>query len=166
MVRESLSFRHRGGLLRARSGRIRRNRDAVYDHTVRRLDDPIPRKSNWLRCSLADKLDSIVGCFAVGGAHRLERSHALRRAAVESSRSFWRRSCPFAHLAIGGRRKALLAHKPKRGLIPDQESQILEFIPTAPSLFSRTEGFGYDEVSAVFRAGADDLVTPRNAWWR
>jgi glycyl-tRNA synthetase beta chain len=62
-------------------------------------------------------------------------------------------------LAIGGAAKALLTHKPKRGVTPDQETQILDFIlDRAKFVFREREGFGYDEVSAVFRAGADDLV--------
>src|SRR5229473_2830868 len=62
-------------------------------------------------------------------------------------------------LAIGAAAKALLTHKPKRGVTPDQETQILDFLlDRAKFVFREREGFGYDEVSAVFRAGADDLV--------
>src|SRR6202040_3851806 len=62
-------------------------------------------------------------------------------------------------LAIGAAAKALLTHKPKRGVTPDQEAQILDFIlDRAKFVFREREGFGYDEVSAVFRAGVDDLV--------
>src|SRR5256884_6184330 len=62
-------------------------------------------------------------------------------------------------LAIGAAAKALLTHKPKRGVTPDQEAQILDFIlDRAKFVFREREGFGYDEVSAIFRAGADDLV--------
>jgi len=44
--------------------------------------------------------------------------------------------------------------------MPDQETQILEFIlDRAKFCLSRNgKASGYDEVSAVFRAGADDLV--------
>src|SRR6202040_2697993 len=62
-------------------------------------------------------------------------------------------------LSIGAAAKALVTLKPKRGVSPTQEAQILEFIlDRAKFVFREREGFGYDEVSAVFRAGADDLV--------
>src|SRR5256884_8205583 len=62
-------------------------------------------------------------------------------------------------LAIGAAGKALLTHKPKRGVTPDQESKILDFIlDRARFVFREKEQFAYDEVAAVFRAGADDLV--------
>ena len=62
-------------------------------------------------------------------------------------------------IAIGAAAKALLTYKPKRGVTPDQETQILDFIlDRAKFVFREREGFGYDEVNAVFRASADDLV--------
>ncbi len=62
-------------------------------------------------------------------------------------------------LAIGAAGKALLTHKPKRGITLDQESKIVDFIlDRARFVFREREQFAYDEVSAVFRAGADDLV--------
>jgi glycyl-tRNA synthetase beta chain len=62
-------------------------------------------------------------------------------------------------LAIGAAGKALLTHKPKRGVSPDQETKILDFIlDRARFVFREKEQFAYDEVAAVFRAGADDLL--------
>ena len=44
-------------------------------------------------------------------------------------------------------------------MTPEQETQILDFLlDRAKFVFKEREGFGYDEVNAVFRAGADDLV--------
>jgi len=44
----------------------------------------------------------------------------------------------------------------------EQEAQILEFLrDRARYVFREKDGFGYDEVNAVFRAGADDLVDAR-----
>jgi len=94
------------------------------------------------------------------GATGSSDPYALRRAALGIVKIILEKKLPVSlTLAIGAAAKALLAHKPKRGLIPDQESQILEFIlDRAKFVFREREGFGYDEVSAVFRAGADDLV--------
>jgi len=86
--------------------------------------------------------------------------YALRRAALGIVKIILEKKLPVSlSLAIGAAAKALLTHKPKRGVMPDQETQILEFIlDRAKFVFREREGFGYDEVSAVFRAGADDLV--------
>ena len=44
-------------------------------------------------------------------------------------------------------------------MTPDQETQILDFIlDRAKFVFRERDGFAYEEVSAVFRVGADDLV--------
>jgi len=45
---------------------------------------------------------------------------------------------------------------------PEQETQILEFLrDRARYVFREKDGYGYDEVNAIFRAGADDLVDAR-----
>src|SRR6202021_688648 len=62
-------------------------------------------------------------------------------------------------LAVGAAAKALLVHKPKKGMTTEQESQVLEFIlERARFILRDRDGFAYDEVNAVFRAGAEDLV--------
>src|SRR5260221_13979882 len=61
--------------------------------------------------------------------------------------------------AVGAAAKALLTSPPKKGITPKQEAQILDFIlDRARYVFRERAGYGYDEVSAVFRAGADDLL--------
>jgi glycyl-tRNA synthetase beta chain len=84
----------------------------------------------------------------------------LRRAALGIVKIILEKKLPVSlSLAVGAAAKALLAHKPKRGVTPDQETQILDFLlDRAKFVFREREGFGYDEVSAVFRSGADDLV--------
>jgi len=136
--------------------------DAVYDHyRPVGLDDPIPRNLTGCAVALADKLDSVVGCFAVGVVPTGSSDpYALRRAALGIVKIILDRKLALSlSLAIGAAAKALLTHKPKRGVTPAQEAQILEFIlDRAKFVFREREGFSYDEVSAVFRAGADDLV--------
>jgi glycyl-tRNA synthetase beta chain len=84
----------------------------------------------------------------------------LRRAALGIVKIILERKLPVSlSLGIGAAGKALLGHKPKRGVSPDQESKILAFLlDRARFVFREREQFAYDEVSAVFRAGADDLV--------
>ncbi len=151
-----------GGLYARAQGESDEIADAIYDHyRPVGLDDPIPRNLTGCAVALADKLDSVVGCFAVGVTPTGSSDpYALRRAALGIVKIILEKKLPVSlSLAIGAASKALLTHKPKRGVTPDQETQILDFIlDRAKFVFREREGFGYDEVSAVFRAGADDLV--------
>jgi glycyl-tRNA synthetase beta chain len=151
-----------GGLYARAQGESDEIADAVYDHyRPVGLDDPIPRNLTGCAVALADKLDSVVGCFAVGVVPTGSSDpYALRRAALGIVKIILEKKLPISlPLAIGAAAKALLTHKPKRGVAPDQETQILEFLlDRAKFVFREREGFSYDEVSAVFRAGADDLV--------
>jgi glycyl-tRNA synthetase beta chain len=151
-----------GGLYARAQGEPDEVADAVYDHyRPVGLEDPIPRNLTGCAVALADKLDSVVGCFAVGVIPTGSSDpYALRRAAIGIVKIILDKKLPLSlSLATGAAAKALLTHKPKRGVAPAQETQILEFIlDRAKFIFREREGFGYDEVSAVFRAGADDLV--------
>jgi glycyl-tRNA synthetase beta chain len=151
-----------GGLYARAQGESDEIADAVYDHyRPVGLEDPIPRNLTGCAVALADKLDSVVGCFAVGVVPTGSSDpYALRRAALGIVKIILEKKLPVSlSLAIGAAAKTLLTHKPKRGVAPDQETQIVDFIlDRAKFVFREREGFGYDEVSAVFRAGADDLV--------
>jgi len=151
-----------GGLYARAQGEPDEVADAVYDHyRPVGLEDPIPRNLTGCAVALADKLDSVVGCFAVGVVPTGSSDpYALRRAALGIVKIILGKRLPVSlSLAVGAAAKALLTHKPKRGVTPEQEAQILDFLlDRAKFVFREREGFGYDEVSAVCRAGADDLV--------
>jgi glycyl-tRNA synthetase beta chain len=151
-----------GGLYARAQGEPVEVADAVYDHyRPVGLDDPIPRNLTGCAVALADKVDSVVGCFAVGVVPTGSSDpYALRRAALGIVKIILDKKLPISlSLTIGAAAKALVTLKPKRGVTPAQETQILDFIlDRAKFVFREREGFGYDEVSAVFRAGADDLV--------
>jgi glycyl-tRNA synthetase beta chain len=151
-----------GGLYARAQGEPVEVADAVYDHyRPVGLDDPIPRNLTGCAVALADKLESVVGCFAVGVVPTGSSDpYALRRAALGIVKIILDYKLTLSiSLSIGAAAKALVTLKPKRGVSPTQEAQILEFIlDRAKFVFREREGFGYDEVSAVFRAGADDLV--------
>jgi glycyl-tRNA synthetase beta chain len=151
-----------GGLYSRAQGESEEISDAVYDHyRPVGLDDPLPRNLTGCAVAFADKLDSVVGCLAVGIAPTGSSDpYALRRAALGIVKIILERKLPVSlSLAIGAAGKALLTHKPKRGVTPEEESKILDFIlDRARFVFREKEQFAYDEVAAVFRAGADDLV--------
>jgi glycyl-tRNA synthetase beta chain len=151
-----------GGLYSRAQGEPNEIADAVYDHyRPVGLDDPIPRNLIGCGVSLADKLDSIVGCFAVGiiptGS---SDAYALRRAALGIVKVILDQKLPLAiSLVVGIASNALLTYPPHHPVAPAQESQVLDFIlDRAKFVFRERAGFSYDEVNAVFRAGADDLV--------
>ena len=151
-----------GGLYARAQGEPDEVADAIYDHyRPAGLEDPVPRNLTGCAVALADKFDSVVGCFAVGVVPTGSSDpYALRRAALGIVKIILEKKLPLSlSLAIGAAAKSLLTHKPGRGVTPDQESQILDFLlDRAKFVFRERQGFGYDEVSAVFRAGADDLV--------
>ena len=73
-----------GGLYARAQGESDEIADAVYDHyRPVGLEDPIPRNLTGCAVALADKLDSVVGCFAVGVVPKGSSDpYALRRAAL------------------------------------------------------------------------------------
>jgi glycyl-tRNA synthetase beta chain len=155
-----------GGLYARAQGESDEVANAVYDHyRPVGLDDPIPRNLIGCGVALADKLDSIVGCFAVGiiptGS---SDAYALRRAALGIVKVLLDKKLPLSlSQAVASAVKALHSHPPKRNVTPTQQAQVLDFIlDRAKFVFRERAGFSYDEVNAVFRAGADDLVDAQN----
>ena len=151
-----------GGLYARAQGEPDEVADAIYDHyRPVGLTDPIPRNITGCAVALADKLDSIAGCFLVGVVPTGSSDpYALRRAALGIVKIILERKLPVSlSLAVGAAAKALLLHKPKKGMTTEQEAQVLDFIlDRAKFILRDRDGFAYDEVNAVFRAGADDLV--------
>jgi glycyl-tRNA synthetase beta chain len=88
---------------------------------------------------------------------------ALRRAALGIVKIVLEKKLPLSlALAVSQGLKILLTHAPKKSVTPEHEAQILEFLrDRARYVFREKDGFSYDEVNAVFRAGADDLVDAR-----
>ena len=154
-----------GGLYAKAQGEPDEVSDAVYDHyRPVGLDDPIPRNLIGCSVSLADKFDSAVGCFAVGVVPTGSSDpFALRRAALGIVKIVLEKKLPLSlALTVGAAAKALHANPPKRTVTPEQEKQVLDFlIDRARFVFREKEGYSYDEVNAVFRAGSDDLVDAR-----
>ena len=151
-----------GGLYARAQGESDSIADAVYDHyRPAGLDDAIPRNLTGCAVAIADKLDSVVGCFAVGMVPTGSSDpFALRRAALGIVKIILDKKLPvsLAH-AVGATAKTLVVNPPKKGVTPAQEAQVLDFIADrAKFILRERDKFGYDEVNAVFRVGADDLV--------
>ncbi|HEY4905895.1 MAG TPA: glycine--tRNA ligase subunit beta [Candidatus Acidoferrum sp.] len=151
-----------GGLYSRAQGESNDVADAVYDHyRPVGLDDPIPRNIIGCAVSIADKLDSVVGCFAVGVVPTGSSDpYALRRAALGIVKVILDRKLPLPlHDTTAIAAKALLKHPPQLQVAPAQEAQALDFIlDRAKYVFREKYGYAYDEVNAVFRSGVDDLI--------
>jgi glycyl-tRNA synthetase beta chain len=151
-----------GGLYSRAQGEPDEVSDAIYDHyRPVGLTDPVPRNVTGCAVALADKLDSIAGCFTVGVVPTGSSDpYALRRAALGIVKIILEKKLPVSlSLAVNAAAKALLVNKPKKGMSTEQEGQVLDFIlDRAKFILRDRDGFAYDEVNAVFRAGADDLV--------
>ncbi len=151
-----------GGLYARAQGEPQEVADAVYDHyRPVGLDDPIPRNLIGCAVALADKLDSIAGCFAVGLIPSGSSDpFALRRAALGIVQIVLERKLPVPlSAAVGAAARALLSLPPRLAMAPEAEAQILDFLlDRARFVLRERAGFAYDEINAVFRSGADDLV--------
>src|SRR5262249_23467139 len=106
-----------GGLYARAQGEPEEVADAVYDHyRPVGLDDPLPRNLTGCAVALADKLDSVVGCFAVGVVPTGSSDpYALRRAALGIVKIVIDKKLPVSlSLAIRAPANALHTHKPTK----------------------------------------------------
>ncbi|MGH9738973.1 MAG: glycine--tRNA ligase subunit beta [Candidatus Acidiferrales bacterium] len=134
---------------------------AVYDHyKPLGLDEPLPRNLIGCTVSLADKLDSLVACFGVGIIPTGSSDpFALRRAATGIVKIILERRLPVSISAmISAAAKALRERAPRIDVPADTEKLALTFLlDRARFYFREKSGYAYDEINAVFAAGADDL---------
>jgi glycyl-tRNA synthetase beta chain len=151
-----------GGLYARAQGEPEEIAWAVYDHyKPLGLDDPLPRNLTGCAVSLADKLDSLVACFAVGAIPTGSSDpFALRRAALGVVKIILERKLPLSiSAAISAAAKALKEHAPKIEASEAVQKQVLDFLlERARYILKERRGFAYDEINAAFAAGADDLV--------
>jgi glycyl-tRNA synthetase beta chain len=135
---------------------------AVYDHyKPLGMDDALPRSLTGCAVSLADKLDSLVACFAVGAVPTGSSDpFALRRAALGIAKMILERKLPLSlSAAISAAAKALREHAPRIEVSEAVQKQVLDFVlERARFMLKEKRGFAYDEINAAFAAGADDLV--------
>ena len=151
-----------GGLYAKAQGEPQEISEAVRDHyRPVGLDDEIPRNLTGCTVSLADKLDTLVGCFGVGLAPTGSSDpFALRRAATGIVKIVIERKLPFSLSgAVTQAARILGSSEPKIPATPQIETSVLAFLlDRARYAFEERWGGAYDEVKAALAAGADDLV--------
>jgi glycyl-tRNA synthetase beta chain len=132
-----------GGLYARAEGRPAEVWQAIYDHyKPAAMEDAISRNLQGRLVSLADKLDTLRGCFSVGLIPTGSRDpFALRRAAQG-----------VVKILVEGRLRIPVRQylEGDRELESFMEDRIRYY-------FKEIRGFRYDEVNAVLAAGWDDL---------
>lgn len=135
---------------------------AIYDHyRPAGQDDDLPRNLTGCIVSIADKLDTLAGCFAVGMAPSGSSDpYGLRRAASGIVRMLAERklAVSLAELvAVGLKSCASLA--PKIAATAEIEKRLMDFLADRVRFhFKERQGYAFDEVNAVLAAGSTDLV--------
>lgn len=133
-----------GGLYARLQGEAEPVWRAIYEHyRPESMEDAIPETLPGRLVSLADKLDTLAGCFRVGLIPTGSRDpFALRRAAQGVVR-----------ILVEGRLPL-----PLKSLIGKDSAQVEFFEDRLRYYFREVRGFRYDEVNAALAAGWDDLT--------
>jgi glycyl-tRNA synthetase beta chain len=132
-----------GGLYARAQGEPEPVWQAIYDHyKPESMEDSIPRGTAGQLVSVADKLDTLRGCFRVGLIPTGSRDpFALRRAAQG-----------VVKVVVEGRLVVPLAN------VIGGDPQLIEFFEDRVKFYFRdVRGFRYDEVNAALAAGWFDL---------
>jgi glycyl-tRNA synthetase beta chain len=151
-----------GGLYAKSQGEPEEIAWGVYDHyKPSGIEDPIPRNIVGQGVALADKFDSLVGCFAVGLVPSGSSDpFALRRAAIGIVKILVESKLPLSLSMAIARAGRALASGPRKIAVPlAVEKQVLEFLlDRARFVLKERGGLAYDEINAALAAGGDDLV--------
>ncbi|HKW98760.1 MAG TPA: glycine--tRNA ligase subunit beta [Bryobacteraceae bacterium] len=133
-----------GGLYARAQGESEEVATAIYDHyKPASMDDSIPRTASGQLVSIADKLDTLRGCFGIGLIPTGSKDpFALRRAAQG-----------IVKILVEGKLRL-----PMRKLL-NADAKLEDFVlDRVRYYFKDIRGFKYDEVNAVLASGWDDLV--------
>lgn len=147
-----------GGLYARVQGEPEAAARAIYEHyRPAGPDDPLPETLEGAVLAIADKLDTITGCFRVGLVPTGSSDpFALRRAAGGVVRLLVEKRLRLS--LAGAVAQALAGFSDPAG--PERaRGAVLQFLEErARHLFRETKKYAYDEVNAAFAAGWDDLV--------
>jgi len=151
-----------GGLYAKSQGEPEEVAWAIYDqYKPAGLDDPIPRNIAGQALALADKVDSLVGCFAVGLIPSGSSDpFALRRAAMGVVKIIVETKLPVSLPMLIERSARTFAVSPKKiQILPGVQKQVIDFVLDRAKFYLKIRaGMAYDEINAALAAGADDLV--------
>jgi glycyl-tRNA synthetase beta chain len=135
---------------------------AIYDHyRPVGLDDPVPRNLTGAIVAIADKVDTLVACFAAGLVPKGSSDpFGLRRAALGIVKIILegKLALPLSEV-IGAAGRGLEHYPPRIPVRAEVQKSVVAFlVDRARYILLERHGFAYDEVNAVLATGADDLV--------
>lgn len=150
-----------GGLYAEREGLSKETATAIYDHyKPQSMEDSLPRTLAGDVVSLADRMDTLVGCFGVGLAPSGSKDPVgLRRAAQGVIRILAEKKLPLTLDGLVGAGCTAYEEAKEKGLVPSwngqaARQQLTEFLEDRLRYYLReVRGFAHDEVNAVLAAG-------------
>jgi len=137
--------------------------DAVYDHyKPESMEDSSPRTTEGAVLSIADKVDSIAGMFALGLQPTGSKDpFALRRQANGIVKTITEHKLPInlSQLFADARETYRGSSAERKFTTNDASKAIHDFFRERLEFYLReARGFQYDVVNAVLAAGSDDIV--------
>ncbi len=146
-----------GGKYAEASGEASEVSKGIFEHYLPRFaDDMLPESECGLVVALADKVDTLTGCFGVGliptGS---EDPYALRRQATGIARILIEREIHLSLSEIFGESIRLYGDK-VGGEASDLEAKLIDFVKQRVETLLVERGYRYDLVAGVVDAGIDD----------
>jgi len=142
-----------------RAGEKREIAQAIYEHYLPRFaGDTLPEKNLGAIVSIADKLDTIVGCFGVGLIPTgTTDPYALRRQALGVINIILEKGYNLSLSSLLERDLTLLESKLSRKQ-EEVKKSVIEFFKARMANQLITQGFSYDVVDAALSTDFDDLL--------
>jgi glycyl-tRNA synthetase beta chain len=134
--------------------------DTIFEHYLPRFSgDILPATDPGRIVSIADKIDTIVGCFAVGiQPTGSQDPYALRRQALGVCNIALEARLEFSVTGLIDKAYSLDAEKIKAKLSREQtREEVMEFFRLRLKNIFADKGYSYDVVDAVLAAGYDEL---------
>ncbi|HWP84744.1 MAG TPA: glycine--tRNA ligase subunit beta [Terriglobia bacterium] len=155
-----------GGLLARREGLPEEIATAIYDHYLpQSMEDALPRSLGGQIVSLADRMDTLAGCFGVGLAPTGSKDPlGLRRAAQGVIRILAENKLPLTLETLVAKSCEVYTVAQRLGEAPEwseaaARTPLGEFLVDRLRYYLReVRGFAYDEVNAVLAAGRNDVA--------
>jgi glycyl-tRNA synthetase beta chain len=134
---------------------------AIYEHYLPRFaGDRLPETDAGLILSIADRLDSIVGCFAAGLVPTGSQDpYALRRQAIGLVRMIDEKKLALSLTELIA--AAAAGHGVENTASSEAVTGVLGFVRQRARNFFIDAGYSYDLVDAVLEASFDELVGVR-----
>ncbi len=133
--------------------------ESIYEHYLPAFaGDRLPTRPIGDAVSMADRLDTIVGCFGVGLIPTgTADPFGLRRHALAILRIILEKRYPLSLVELIDESERVLKDKMERPAA-EVKQEVLDFFRTRYQYFLLDKGFAFDVIDAVFSAGFDEVL--------